>query len=77
MYNDITSIYIKYSDGSEEVYYVDWEDDIHPDINKNQQVENNNGYIFIVISKNKSEIMNNLLKEYSEEDLEFYDDFID
>lgn len=77
MYNDITSIYIKYSDGSEEVYYVDWEDDIRPDINKNQQVENNNGYIFIVISKNKSEIMNNLLKEYSEEDLEFYDDFID
>ena len=34
-------------------------------------------YFNDVISKNKSEIMNNLLKEYSEEDLEFYDDFID
>ena len=77
MCNDITSFTIIYEDNTEETIYVDWEDDIHPEYNKNQEIVNNNGYIFIGIGKNKSEIMKNLLEEFNNDSLNFYNDFID
>lgn len=77
MCNDITSFDIHYDDDSNETIYVDWEDDIHPECNKNQEIIDNNGYIFITIGNNKSEMMKNLLEEYNNEDLEIYNNIID
>ena len=77
MCNDITSFTMTYEDNTEETIYVDWEDDIHPEYNKNQEIKNENGYIFITIGENKSETMKDLLEEFTVENLNFYDDFID